>query len=185
MTSTSKGFSYQLDLATLQAASLGKAWAQRDIFERFKPMVLRTLIGLCHDNELARDLAQDVFIQVFKSLHQLEQAEAFSGWLKKLTINLALAHFRKHKQHFESLDDSEIVNHDWLSKADWLVQLDQIDSLISQLNDQERLIVWLFLGEDYSHEEIAELLKQKPATVRQRYHRALKKLHHFLTKEGR
>ncbi|RUO46737.1 RNA polymerase sigma factor [Pseudidiomarina donghaiensis] len=176
------GFGCALSPAIFNQAIRGKPQAQRVVFETFKPAVLRTLMGLCHDRELARDLAQDVFIQTFRKIHQIRKPEAFGGWLKKLTIRTALAEFRRQQPQTNS-EPPDIADTSWHNMADWLTQLDDIERLINQLDTQERTLVWLYLGEGYSHEEIAELMQQPSATIRQRYRRALLKLHEFLNEE--
>lgn len=179
MTATRVGFGSELSPTIFHGAVRGKQQAQRVLFETFKPAVLRTLMGLCHDRELARDLAQDVFIQAFRKLHQVRNPNAFGGWLKQLTVRTALAEFRSQKQHV-SFEDNDAPDLSWQSMADWLTQLDDVEQLINQLEPQERAIVWLFVGEGYTHEEIAELLQQSSAAVRQRYRRALQKLYRYL-----
>ncbi|OZB04711.1 MAG: hypothetical protein B7X54_07300 [Idiomarina sp. 34-48-12] len=177
------GFGQITDEVTLAAAVAGKSRAQQIIFERYKSSVLRTLIGLCHDRELARDLAQDVFLQAFTKLHQLRNHQAFGAWLKQLTVRTALSYFRAQPAPAESLEEEFIDSTEWSAQADWLVQLRDIETLIAQLNDTERLTVWLYLGEGYTHEEIANLLDEQASTVRKRYQRALMKLNTFLTQE--
>ena len=179
MTATRVGFGSELSPTIFHGAVRGKQQAQRVLFETFKPAVLRTLMGLCHDRELARDLAQDVFIQAFRKLHQVRNPNAFGGWLKQLTVRTALAEFRSQKQHV-SFEDNDAPDPSWQSMADWLTQLDDVEQLINQLADHERLVVWLYVGEGYSHDEIAELLQEQPSTIRQRYRRALQKLYKFL-----
>lgn len=177
------GFGQITDEVTLAAAVAGKSRAQQIIFERYKSSVLRTLIGLCHDRELARDLAQDVFLQAFTKLHQLRNQQAFGAWLKQLTVRTALSYFRAQSPVAESIEEEFIDSTEWSAQADWLVQLRDIETLIAQLNDTERLTVWLYLGEGYTHEEIANLLDEQASTVRKRYQRALMKLNTFLTQE--
>lgn len=179
---TQCGFGCDISPTLLKAAVSGKQQAQRVIFETFKPAVLRSLLGLCHDRELARDLAQDVFIQTFRKLHQVRKPEAFGGWLKQLTIRTGLAHLRQLKSQLP-LEHIEMVDSGWHSMADWLTQLDDMSHLINQLQALERSIVWLHVVEGYSHEEIAQLLEQTPANIRQRYRRALLKLYNFLQGE--
>lgn len=183
MTTQRQGFGKELDAAVFKAAIAGRESAQRILFETYKTAVLRTLMGLCHDRELARDLAQDVFLKAFRKLHQIREPEALGGWLKQLTIHTALAEFRQRKPQAE-IELEHQVDISWHAMADWLTQLDDIEQLINQLADHERMLVWLYVGEGYSHDEIAELLHEQPSTIRQRYRRALQKLYNFLT-EGR
>ncbi|SFR37829.1 RNA polymerase sigma-70 factor, ECF subfamily [Pseudidiomarina maritima] len=181
MSKENSGFGQVTDEMTLAAAASGQLRAQKIIFERYKNAVLRTLIGLCHDRDLARDLAQDAFLQAFSKLHQVRNYRAFGGWLKQLTIRTALSYFRAQPPVSDTFQEDTIESEQWSTQADWLIQLRDIETLIAQLNNQERLTVWLYLGEGYNHEEIAELLDEQAATVRKRYQRALAKLHDFLT----
>ncbi|MDX1706413.1 sigma-70 family RNA polymerase sigma factor [Pseudidiomarina sp.] len=171
------GFGTALDTDIVRRAQQGRRDAQRQLFETFQRAVLSSLTGLCRDSELARDLAQDVFIQAFDKLPQLREPAAIGGWLKQLTIRTALAHFRRPQlvvSEPEAMPEPDA--RDWLSQTDWLTQQDDIEQLLSILDDHERQLVWLYLVEEYNHTELAELLGLPAATVRQRYHRALQKL---------
>ncbi|MBY6062776.1 sigma-70 family RNA polymerase sigma factor [Pseudidiomarina sediminum] len=172
------GFAQKLPAETIRAAQQGRRDGQRALFETYQSAVQRLLLGMCRDQELARDLTQDVFLQVFNKVKQLRDPEAIGGWLKQLTINTALSHFRKPQHQSVDADDPafELDASDWLSQSDWLQQLDSIEELMAQLEPHEYQLIWLYLVEGYSHEELAEMFAEQPATIRQRYHRALKKL---------
>lgn len=171
------GFAQSISAGTIKGAQRGRQDCQRVLFETFQPSVQRLLTGICRDSELARDLTQDVFIQAFNKLAQLRDVNAFGGWLKQLSINTALSHFRR-PQHLSVAehDENQLDASDWLSQTDWLQQLDNIEQLLATLDDHEYQLIWLYLVEGYSHDELAALFKVNAATVRQRYHRALKKL---------
>ncbi|HET8816482.1 MAG TPA: sigma-70 family RNA polymerase sigma factor [Pseudidiomarina sp.] len=171
------GFGSDISPDTIRAAQEGRRDAQRVIFEVFQRPVLTLLRGLCKEPELARDLAQDVFVQAFAKLNQLREASAFGGWLKQLTLNTAFAYFRRPTNQNNSIEDEpEVETDDWQSQADWLSRVDDIETLLNALSDDERLLVWLFVVEDYSHQELAEYMNISATAVRQRYHRALQKL---------
>ena len=174
------GFGQPTDAATIRAASRGNQRAQHTIFERYKNAVLRTLIGMCHDRELARDLAQEVFIHAFRKLHQVNQPQAFGAWLKRLTVRAALTHFRSQPPSHDALDEAIHAPAAEIQPVERLIQQRDIATLIGQLSAPERYSVWLYLGEGYSHEEIATLTGEAAATVRKRYQRALAKLQAYV-----
>lgn len=177
-----RGFGTPIAAKIIRQAQQGRRDAQRDIFETFQQVVLTTLIGLCRDRELARDLSQDVFLQAFAKLNQLRDVNAFGGWFKQLTVNTALAHFRKQSwQALDAHDSDELIDESVYQSADWLSQCDDIQHLMQCLSDSEQQLVWLYLVEEYSHEELAALYAVPSATVRQRYHRAIKKLQQAAT----
>lgn len=183
MSKETSGFGQPTDVATIRAASRGNQRAQHTIFERYKNAVLRTLIGMCHDRELARDLAQEVFIQAFRKLHQVNQPQAFGAWLKRLTVRAALSYFRSQPPPHEPLDEALHAQPAWTQPIDQLLQVRDIATLINQLTAPERYSVWLYLGEGYSHEEIATLTGEAAATVRKRYQRALAKLQAYVSQK--
>lgn len=177
MKALKSGFGSDISPDTIRAAQTGRRDAQRMIFEVFQRPVLSLLRGLCNDPELARDLAQDVFVQAFAKVDQLRDAAAFGGWLKQLALNTAFAHFRRPTNQQKPLENEpETVTTDWHSQADWLSQVADVGTLLKVLDDDERLLVWLFVVEDYSHQELADQFGISATAVRQRYHRALQKL---------
>ncbi|WP_157981053.1 RNA polymerase sigma factor [Pseudidiomarina insulisalsae] len=171
------GFGQSLAKDIIVGAQNGRRDCQKVLFETFQPAVQRLLNGMCRDQELARDLTQDVFLQAFAKLRQLREHDALGGWLKQLTVNTALSHFRK-PQHLavEPEFEEQLDAQDWLSQSDWLQQLDSVEALLRHLDEHEYQLIWLYLVEGYQHDELAELFEVSAATVRQRYHRALKKL---------
>lgn len=172
-----KGFGQQIAKDVISGAQKGRRDSQRLLFETFQPAVQRLLVGMCRDQELARDLTQDVFLQAFAKLSQLRDPKALGGWLKQLTVNTALSHFRKPQQLTSDNDSQpELDAQDWLSQSDWLTQLDTVEHLLAQLDDHEYQLIWLYLVEGYQHDELAEMFATTAVVIRQRYHRALKKL---------
>ncbi len=171
------GFGRVVSLQTIYAAQKRDQDAQRSLFEQFQQPVIRTLYGLCQDTELAKDWAQEVFITAFKQLPKLKQAEAFGGWLKQITINYAISQLRKQKLQFnDGIQIDEIATADGQDSVDRLVHLDDIETFLRKLTAQERVLVWLYLVEDYSHDELAAMFQSTTVAIRQRYHRALTKL---------
>lgn len=172
-----QGFAQQVAQDVIDGAQQGRRDSQRVLFEIFQPAVQRLLVGMCREQELARDLTQDVFLTAFQKISQLRDPKALGGWLKQLTVNTALSHFRK-PQHVvgEVAENAELDAQDWLSQSDWLTQLDNIEQLLAQLEDHEYQLIWLYLVEGYQHEELAEMFATTAIVIRQRYHRALKKL---------
>jgi RNA polymerase sigma-70 factor (ECF subfamily) len=172
-----QGFGQQLAKDVIDGAKQGRRDSQRVLFETFQPAVQRLLLGMCRDQELARDLTQDVFLQAFQKIAQLRDAKALGGWLKQLTVNSALSYFRRPHQASGTTDDGpEVEAQDWLSQSDWLTQLDNIEQLLAQLDDHEYQLIWLYLVEGYQHDELADMFDTTAVVIRQRYHRALKKL---------
>src|SRR5213075_1175264 len=81
------------DLA--QASSQGDMAAFETLYERHHRRVYSLCLRMVANSTEAEDLAQEVFIQLFRKLGSFRGESAFTTWLHRLTVNHVLMHFRK------------------------------------------------------------------------------------------
>ena len=128
------------------------------------------------DQAEAEDILQESFIKVFSHIGQYRFEGSLEGWIRRIVVHTALRTLQKKKIRFmeidEDLDLAQSVN------ADGLVGLsvEELLKLIGNLPDGYRLVFNLYVLEGYDHNEIAEMLKIKPATSRSQLLKARKVL---------
>jgi len=131
------------------------------------------LTGNQHD---AEDLTQEVFVRVFRSLHNY-QPGSFQGWLHRITTNLFLdGARRKQRIRFEGLPEDAADRLEGREQGPSEVyeagHLDhEIQAALDELAPEFRVAVVLCDIEGLSYEEIADTLGIKLGTVRSRIHR--------------
>lgn len=134
--------------------------------------------GVClryaHNETEAEDLLQEAFIRVFKSIDQFKNEGALGGWVRKLTVNLALETYRKNKTmqvHLKEfgLSKSEEIQ---LESALQNLHLNDLLTKIQQLPTGFRTIFNLYAIEGYTHVEISQLLSISVGTSKSQYSRA-------------
>ncbi|WP_449401255.1 RNA polymerase sigma factor [Chryseobacterium wanjuense] len=123
--------------------------------------------------------------------HQLEDKKALFGWLKKIVINNALMHLRKHnKEVFVTTETSEIpdiyseMNHPSLDEKHIFIYdftREQLLSSIDNLPEHHKSVFNLFFIENYSHAEISSALGITINTSKSHLMRAKKSVQNFLT----
>jgi len=94
------------DLFYIQQVKAGNIQAFTPIVHKYQSIVLTIIIKIVENREDAEDIAQEVFIKVFKSLGQFKEESAFSTWLYRIAYNTTLSELRKRKLIFVSIDDS-------------------------------------------------------------------------------
>jgi RNA polymerase sigma-70 factor (ECF subfamily) len=134
------------------------------------------------NRENAEDLLQEAFIIAFKKLHQLKDEVNFGGWLRKIVVSECIR-FNKKGFKWNELDDQfheqpEDQNASWMQD----LSFEKIHEEIKLLPDGCRQVFNLFVVEDYSHKEIAELLRISESTSKSQYHRARQLLKDRLSK---
>jgi RNA polymerase sigma-70 factor (ECF subfamily) len=132
---------------------------------------------LSRDAALADDLAQQVFIRVWRTVGQLHDPLRFPGWLKRLAVNVWLQHQRKRDPlaSSDSLDDHEQAMHDTSETAV------DIDRALALLPPAVRLCVVLSYHAHMSHAEISEAVSMPLGTVKSHILRGTKRLESLLS----
>ena len=137
-------------------AKAGDNDAFDELVRRRQGFVRSILRRLCRDPALADDLAQQTFVQAWRSIGQLRAAGAFPGWLRRLAVNGWLQYLRAQHLDVESLDalaDGQVA----IPAAPSAVteQLD-LDGALARLAPAARLCIVLAYHEGMSHAEISE-----------------------------
>ena len=131
-------------------AALGDDRAFAELVRRRQSTLRGMLRRLCGDATLADDLAQETFVQAWRTLAQLRNAGAFGGWLKQVAVRVWLQHARRGKLALETLEEAEDA-----AMPEFEGRLD-LERALERLNPPQRLCVVLSYGEGLSHGEIAD-----------------------------
>lgn len=143
--------------------------AQEQLYRLFE----KKLFGLCLKYSAsyadAQDNFQEGFLIIFRKINQFSGKGSFEGWAKKIMINNALQKF-KGVRFMEVLNDN-IPDVD-VEIDEEEISLDYLLQIIQELPDQYRIVFSLYVLEDYSHQEISEMLSISTGTTKSNLHRA-------------
>ena len=141
--------------------------AQKKLYERFSPMVYGIIKRyLYKDDTSAGEILNDSFLKIFTKLQQYSFQGAFEGWIRRIVINTLTDHLRKKikddRKFVEVEPEKIMVNSEGLEK----LSFKELLVLVQTLPDTQRTVFNLFVFEDYSHKEIAEILNLKENNCR-------------------
>lgn len=151
--------------------------AQLEVYNTYKHLLYNSCYRILKDKHYAEDVVQDAFIKGFQKIDQINDEGNLAAWFRRIAINMCLDSIRKEKKTVW-VEETLILEtayelEDELSAND-RISIDFIKTCIDQLTDKYRVILVLYLIEDYTHKEIAELLDLKESTVRNQYARGKK-----------
>ncbi|MDB9314347.1 sigma-70 family RNA polymerase sigma factor [Spirulina sp. CS-785/01] len=161
-----------------------------ELLRRYQPHVEKVLYHLAPDWQDRSDLAQEVWIRVYRNIHRLKEPVKFKGWLSRITTNLFYDELRKKKRNAPPLsldaprkmDDGEMnweVATDDPSPDDNLATrefYEQLQIAIADLPETFRTTIVLREIQGLAYEEIAEITGVSLGTVKSRIARARAKL---------
>ncbi|HXC24458.1 MAG TPA: sigma-70 family RNA polymerase sigma factor [Gemmatimonadaceae bacterium] len=151
------------DQSTVRRAIEGDERAMRQLWTEHAPRIDAVVLRLCGDRDLAADIAQDVWIQIFRALPSYRGDAQFSTWIHRIAVNRALNELRKVRRvarvetDFEETEVLEI-SEGGETDSDRTFLAETIDQAVRQLSPGARTVFTLHDVEGYTHEEIAQQL---------------------------
>ena len=145
--------------------------AQMQVYLMYKDMLYNVSLRIVKNKQDAQDTVHDAFIKAFQNISTLENDLNLGAWLKRIVINCSLDFLRK-KKRLDGLQDSiesQKDEEDTEAFEDISLKVEEVKKAIYNLKDKYRIIMVLYLIEDYTHKEIAEQLDMKESTVRNQY----------------
>lgn len=151
------------------------------LFHKYQDYVYNIVCGIVGRAEEARDITQDVFVQVYRSLASFRRGSRFATWLYRIAVNRAVdaarsAKGRKWLPLLDTLgatpDPAESPAH----AAERGAAADEVQKVLMQVPVRHRDVLVLRYYQDLSVEEIAEVLGCSVSAAKVRLHRAR---HHF------
>jgi RNA polymerase sigma-70 factor, ECF subfamily len=163
----------------------GDEVAFEELVERYKQPVLNLVYRILRDSSEAEDLAQNVFVQVFKSADRYRVEAKFSTWLFTIARNLCLNELRRRSRHpAESLEATAEAQEDFpgrqiedkrsVSAADELLREEltaKVEDALGSLPENQRTAILLFKEQEMSYEEIAKILDCSLSATKSLIHR--------------
>lgn len=161
-----------------------------ELLKRYQSHVDKILYHLAPDWQDRADLAQEVWIRVYRNINRLQEPVKFRGWLSRIATNLFYDELRKRKRiaHPLSLDAPRMVDD---GEMDWEIASDnpspaddmstrefyeQLRTCIADLPEVFRTTIVLREIEGMAYEEIAEITGVSLGTVKSRIARARSRL---------
>lgn len=144
--------------------------AQSELYKLFSGKLFSISLKYSRNYAEAEDNLQDAFLTIFKKIEQYKHKGSFEGWLKRITINTVLQRYRNEKV-FDIINE-EVTEDIELDIDEDDVSIDYLLKIIQELPDRYRLVFNLYVLDDYSHKDIAEMLKINVGTSKSNLARA-------------
>ncbi len=157
---------------------LGDREAQRELYETHHGKLFRLAVRMVGQQDAA-DVAQQVFLQVFRKISQFSGRSQLGTWLYQVTVNECLQHLRRNeRQQVQHLTDEPVDHAPAHTRRVELAEL--LEVALQQLDAELRAIFLLREVEELPYREIAEVVGIPEGTVGSRLNRARRLLRQYL-----
>ena len=152
------------------------ALAQKELYQQSSKKMLSVCRSYIEDMHYAEDCMINGFCKVFNHIQKFQNKGSFEGWVRRIMVNECLTFLRSNKTLIY-VDDNRIADYDEEDDEvdnEWLDF--NVQDVLDQLSEPYRLVFNLHILEDYSHQEIAEMLNISVSTSKTQLFRAKAKL---------
>ncbi len=184
------------ELQIIENLKKGNEPAFKQLVQDYQKKVVNTCYGMVHNMEDAEDIAQEVFIEIFRSIHKFRSDSKLSTWIYRIAINRSLNFIRdnKRKNWFLSFEDSlqskNVIHKNLQNKNtdDPAYKLENtqraniLHETIGNLPTNQKIAFTLNKYEDLSYQEISEVMNVSVSSVESLLFRAKKNLQKKLYK---
>ena len=174
------------DAALMLRVKQGDTSAFAELVDKYKQPVMNLAFRMLRDASEAEDLAQTVFVQVYKAAHRYHAASKFSTWLFTIARNYCLNEIRRRSRHpTESLDAvypdeddqplRQFEDKRTFSPPDTLLHVEleeKIRTALADLPENQRTALVLCRQDDLSYDDIAKVIGCSLSATKSLIHRA-------------
>ena len=177
------------EVELIRRVQRGDSEAFGSLVERYQSRIFSIVFHLVRRRDEVEDLAQEIFFKAFRAIRNYNFQSSFATWLSRIAVNHCYDYLRKVRSsrlsYYSEMTEegarelerkAESPPPQGLDHGERLTLRDFVGRLMARAPADDRLILTLKELEDYSVEEIADLLKLKPSTVKVRLHRARKRM---------
>ena len=189
--STTTGTMQDLDL--IQRAKLGDMGAFEELVFRYDRQVLTIAARYVQSAEDVKDIYQEVFLRVFRSLPRFQLRSQFSTWLFRITTNVCLSHRTKRKRHIHTSLDQDSEDEHGGNLADSISDRSATDERVEKtdtalhvaraietLSPKQKMVFTMKYYDEYKIREIAEMTGLNEGTFKRYLFSATRKVRQSL-----
>ncbi|MCO6482824.1 MAG: RNA polymerase sigma factor [Flavobacteriales bacterium] len=179
----------------IEGCIAGERRSQQRMYELFYGKMMAVCLRYTKNHDQAKDILQDGFIKVYRSLKEYTNTGSLEGWIRRIMVNTAIDHFRRARHSYLLLgEDRSMEEFGDLAEQDesaedgeaaWgdLKPADVINAM-QKLTPAYRTVFNLYVFEEMTHKEIAETLDISIGTSKSNLAKAKANLKRLLAKEG-
>lgn len=172
----------------------GERRSQQRVYEMFYGKMMSVCMRYTKNTDQAKDILQDGFIKVFRSMASFNRAGSFEGWIRRIIVNTAIDHFRRSKNAYLLLGEERSIEdfgdqdaEDTLAddESEEILDLKPADVInaMQKLTPAYRTVFNLYCFEEMTHKEIADVLGINIGTSKSNLAKAKNNLKKLLRKE--
>lgn len=174
------------DIVIIKRCLSGDKEVFSELVTRYKKLIYNVIYNIINNREEVYDIAQEVFIRIYKALDKYDPSYKFSTWSVKIATNYCLDVVRKKKIDTMPIDEAIGVSSNIdTPESSYIKQelCERINDELSKLPEKYRVPLILYHKNGLSYEEMTQVLNEPMSIIKNRLFRARQMLKQKLSEQ--
>ena len=175
----------QTDLELVQLVLDGEMSAYNELLFRYEAPIYKFVANTIKNDDIAKDICQEVFITAYYKLYTYKKKHRFSSWLFQIALNKSIDYMRKNKKIQQvDIDSTSIFDKNISPEhyAEYKETKRDLEGFIKTLSETEQHILALrYSYEGLTFQDIGEILKINDSTVKCKYYKIYSKYKKYVS----
>ena len=172
---------YGTDHKFLEKLKQRDVLACKQLYLQYADALYNVCVRILQHPAEAEDALQEAFIKIFNNIQQYRNESSIGSWMKQIVTNTCLNILRKKKLVLDELVDDISENENESEREnEHDYSIEDIKKAIEELPQGYRVVFNLFMFEEYTHKQIAEMLEISESTAKSQLFKAKRKLKEIL-----
>ena len=173
--------SFTLHKYLINQSKKGDRKAQHELYNLYVEAMYSICRRMMGNDDDAKDVLQDSFIQAFSKLHTLQKEVLFPAWLKRIVVNSCINALKKNRNMIEPMSDEiEVMQDDEDTQEYSKYQVFRVKQALDRISEGCRTVLNLYIFEGYDNKEIAQILSISESASKAQYSKAKSKISQIL-----
>lgn len=180
-----KNIQYDIHREIILRCQAGDRVAQNELYKRYAGAMYNICRRMLNDDDEAKDLLQEAFVDAFMKIHTLKELSTFSAWIKRITVNKCINAIKKKRifavsidEDFDPADESQSLDREIIGH-----EAKNIMKALEHISDGCRTVFNLYLFEGYDHKEISHIMGISESASKSQFSKAKQKIRDLLKTE--
>lgn len=163
------------DIQLIKLCLDGDHQAFAELVSRYKKLIYGVVYNMVNDKQEINDVAQEVFLRIYKSLNQYNPEYKFSTWSVRIATNLCLDILRKKRIDYVPIDEVTGVSSNTDTPEAMYLKMERykrVRDAIASLEEKYRVPIVLYHQNGLSYDEISKVINEPMSIVKNRIYRA-------------
>lgn len=149
-------------------AEAGERARQRELYEKYSPLIYRRCLRYLHSKEEAQDATSEVFLKMLDHWESVKDGDSILHWIHRVTTNHCISQWRRKKFQAADVEDGfeDDARHADDSEERRIILRDMLNKVMFPWNKATREIVMYTYWDGYTQEEISTLMGIATSTIR-------------------